>query len=49
VPGWAFGLAAVLPAFYAVYQHLLGHVMDEAYTVLPLLVIGGLRTSRCST
>jgi predicted MFS family arabinose efflux permease len=38
----AFGLAAVLPAFYAVYQHLLGHVMDEAYTVLPLLVIGGL-------
>jgi MFS family permease len=40
-PAWAFGLAAVLPAFHAVYQDLLGRVMDEAYTVLPLLVIGG--------
>jgi hypothetical protein len=32
----------VLPSFYAFYQGLLGHVMSSTYTVLPLLVIGGL-------
>jgi len=31
----------ILPSFYAFYQSLLGHVMSSTYTVLPLLVIGG--------
>jgi MFS family permease len=40
--GLGYSLAVVIPAFYAFYQSLLGHVMSSTYTVLPLLVIGGL-------
>jgi MFS family permease len=40
--GLGYSLAVVIPSFYAFYQSLLGHVMDPTYTVLPLLVIGGL-------
>jgi MFS family permease len=40
--GLGYSLAVVIPAFYAFYQSLLGHVMNPTYTVLPLLVIGGL-------
>jgi MFS family permease len=40
--GLGYSLAVILPSFYAGYQDLLSHVMDKAYTPLPLLVIGGL-------
>lgn len=40
--GLGYSLAVVAPSFYAFYQSLLGHVMSSTYTVLPLLVIGGL-------
>jgi MFS family permease len=40
--GLGYSLAVVIPSFYAFYQSLLGHVMPATYTVLPLLVIGGL-------
>jgi MFS family permease len=40
--GLGYSLAVVLPSFYAFYQSLLGHVMSATYTVLPLLIIGGL-------
>jgi MFS family permease len=40
--GLGYSLAVVLPSFYAFYQSLLGHVMSATYTVLPLLVVGGL-------
>jgi len=40
--GLGYSLAVVIPSFYAFYQSLLGHVMSSTYTVLPLLVIGGL-------
>jgi MFS family permease len=40
--GLGYSLAVVLPSFYAFYQSLLGHVMSSTYTVLPLLVLGGL-------
>jgi MFS family permease len=40
--GLGYSLAVIIPAFYAFYQSLLGHVMSSAYTVLPLLVVGGL-------
>ena len=39
--GLGYSLAVILPSFYAFYQSLLGHVMSSTYTVLPLLVIGG--------
>jgi MFS family permease len=40
--GLGYSLAVVIPAFYAFYQEQLSHVMSATYTVLPLLVIGGL-------
>jgi MFS family permease len=40
--GLGYSLAVVIPSFYAFYQSLLGHVMSSTYTVLPLLVLGGL-------
>jgi MFS family permease len=40
--GLGYSLAVVIPAFYAFYQSVLGQVMSSTYTVLPLLVIGGL-------
>src|SRR5262249_7809567 len=40
--GLGYGLAVVIPSFYAFCQGLLGHVMSSTYTVLPLLVIGGI-------
>jgi len=40
--GLGYSLAVILPSFYAFYQSLLGNVMSSTYTVLPLLVIGGL-------
>jgi MFS family permease len=40
--GLGYSLAVVIPAFYAFYQDQLSHVMSSTYTVLPLLVIGGL-------
>ena len=40
--GLGYSLAVVLPSFYAFYQSVLGHVMSPTYTVLPLLVVGGL-------
>jgi MFS family permease len=40
--GLGYSLAVIIPSFYAFYQSLLGHVMSSTYTVLPLLVIGGL-------
>ena len=40
--GLGYSLAVVAPSFYAFYQSLLGHVMSPTYTVLPLLVFGGL-------
>ena len=40
--GLGYSLAVIIPSFYAFYQSLLGHVMSETYTVLPLLVVGGL-------
>jgi MFS family permease len=40
--GLGYSLAVVAPSFYAFYQSVLGHVMSPTYTVLPLLVIGGL-------
>jgi hypothetical protein len=40
--GLGYSLAVVIPAFYAFYQDQLSHVMNPTYTVLPLLVIGGL-------
>jgi MFS family permease len=40
--GLGYSLAVVIPAFYAFYQDQLSHVMSPTYTVLPLLVIGGL-------
>src|SRR4051812_39358842 len=40
--GLGYSLAVVAPSFYAFYQSVLGHVMSSTYTVLPLLVIGGL-------
>ena len=39
--GLGYSLAVIIPSFYAFYQGLLGHVMNPTYTVLPLLVIGG--------
>jgi len=40
--GLGYSLAVVIPSFYAFYQSLLGHVMSPTYTVLPLLLLGGL-------
>jgi MFS family permease len=40
--GLGYSLAVVIPSFYAFYQGLLGKVMNPDYTVLVLLVIGGL-------
>jgi MFS family permease len=40
--GLGYSLAVVIPAFYAFYQDQLSHVMNPTYTVLPLLVVGGL-------
>jgi MFS family permease len=40
--GLGYSLAVIIPAFYAFYQSLLGHVMSSTYTVLPLLFAGGL-------
>jgi MFS family permease len=40
--GLGYSLAVIIPSFYAFYQSVLGNVMSETYTVLPLLVIGGL-------
>jgi len=40
--GLGYSLAVIIPSFYAFYQSLLEHVMSPTYTVLPLLVIGGL-------
>lgn len=37
-----YSLAVIAPSFYAFWQKLLGGVMSSTYTVLPLLVIGGL-------
>jgi MFS family permease len=37
-----YSLAVIAPSFYAFWQKLLGGVMSATYTVLPLLVIGGL-------
>jgi MFS family permease len=37
-----YSLAVIAPSFYAFYMKLLGNVMSPTYTVLPLLVIGGL-------
>ncbi len=40
--GLGYSLAVVIPSFYALYQSLLSTVMPFEWTVLPLLVIGGL-------
>lgn len=40
--GLGYSLAVIIPSFYAFYQSVLGKVMSEDYTVLPLLVVGGL-------
>jgi MFS family permease len=40
--GLGYSLAVVIPSFYAFYQSVLGKVMNPDYTVLVLLVIGGL-------
>jgi MFS family permease len=40
--GLGYSLAVIIPSFYAFYESLLSNVMSETYTVLPLLVIGGL-------
>src|SRR5262249_17038985 len=40
--GLGYSLAVVIPSFYAFYQDQLSHVMSSTYTVLPLLVVGGL-------
>jgi MFS family permease len=37
-----YSLAVIAPSFYAFYMKLLGGVMSTEYTVLPLIVIGGL-------
>lgn len=37
-----YSLAVIAPSFYAFYMKLLDNVMSSTYTVLPLLVIGGL-------
>jgi MFS family permease len=37
-----YSLAVIAPSFYAFYMKLLGNVMSSTYTVLPLVVIGGL-------
>jgi hypothetical protein len=39
--GAIVSLAVIAPSFYAFYMGLLGKVMPSTYTVLPLLVIGG--------
>jgi len=44
--GLGYSLAVVIPSFYAFYQSLLGKVMNPDYTVLVLLVIGGLQIGR---
>lgn len=40
--GLGYSVAVILPSFYAFYQAGLANVMPFKYTVLPLLVIGGL-------
>jgi len=40
--GLGYSLAVVIPSFYAFFQEGLANFMDERWTVLPLLVIGGL-------
>lgn len=40
--GLGYSLAVVIPSFYAFFQGALAKVMPTQYTVLPLLVIGGL-------
>jgi len=40
--GLGYSLAVVIPSFYAFFQDALSNVMPSQYTVLPLLVIGGL-------
>jgi len=40
--GLGYSLAVVIPSFYAFFQEALANVMPSQYTVLPLLVIGGL-------
>jgi MFS family permease len=40
--GLGYSLAVVIPSFYAFYQSVLGKLMNPDYTVLVLLVIGGL-------
>jgi MFS family permease len=37
-----YSLAVIAPSFYAFWMKLLGGVMSTTYTVLPLVVIGGL-------
>lgn len=37
-----YSLAVIAPSFYAFYMKELGNVMSSTYTVLPLLVLGGL-------
>lgn len=40
--GLGYSLAVVIPSFYAFFQSWLSNLMDFQWTVLPLLVIGGL-------
>ncbi|SDY61643.1 Major Facilitator Superfamily protein [Modestobacter sp. DSM 44400] len=40
--GLGYSLAVVIPSFYAFFQEALANVMPSGYTVLPLLVIGGI-------
>lgn len=40
--GLGYSLAVVIPSFYAFFQEALSKVMPSGYTVLPLLVIGGI-------
>lgn len=40
--GLGYSVAVILPSFYAFYQAGLASIMPFEYTVLPLLVIGGL-------
>lgn len=40
--GLGYSLAVIIPSFYAYFQAGLGTIMPFDYTVLPLLVVGGL-------
>jgi hypothetical protein len=40
--GLGYSLAVIIPSFYSYYQVGLASIMPFDYTVLPLLVIGGL-------